>query len=273
MSVKSLIIAFCAVLMVSPEANAAPVDTSDAIRDAGVGVNTSTIVIRRVSDGQEWISNPQRAAQRFIAASTSKIPHTIIALETGVASLETVYQWDGKRRFLDTWNRDQTLATAYQRSAVWVFQEITETLGHAEMSRWINRLEYGSRDIGEAARLTTYWLQGPLEITALEQVDFLQRSALDQLAVSSDTMDQARDIMRADSGPDWSLYAKTGWGLRGDDPDIGWYVGWLEQNGPVPEVYVFAFNLDMSDPEDRHKREDTLRQVLAHLEILPLADQ
>lgn len=273
MSVKRLILAFCAALLVSSVAKAAPVDTSDAIRDAGVDVNTSTAVVRRVSDGQEWISNPQRAAQRFIPASTSKIPHTIIALETGTASSQTIFEWDGKRRFLDAWNMDQTLATAYQRSAVWVFQEITETLGHTEMSRWIKRLEYGNRDIGEATRLTSYWLQGPLEISALEQVDFLQHLALDQLAVSSDTMDQARDIMRADSGPDWSLYAKTGWGLRGDDPDIGWYVGWLERGGPVPEVYVFAFNLDMSHPEDRHKREDTLRQVLAHLEILPLGDQ
>ncbi|MDW3224710.1 MAG: penicillin-binding transpeptidase domain-containing protein [Paracoccaceae bacterium] len=246
----------------------APVDVSETIRESGVDISASTVVIRRVSDGQTWISNRQRAAERFIPASTSKIPHTIVALETGVSSFDTVFEWDGKRRFLDSWNMDQTLATAYQRSAVWVFQDIADAVGHAQMAHWIQRLEYGNRNIGDATRLTTYWLQGPLKISALEQIDFLERLVSDKLSVSPGTVDKAREIMRADSGPDWSLYAKTGWGLRVDEPDIGWYVGWLEQNEPVPEIYIFAFNLDMASSQDRHRREQTVRHILADIGVL-----
>lgn len=263
----------CAALMAALPALAAPVDVSDPVWDVGVNLETSTVVVRRITDGQVWISNPDRAAQAFIPASTSKIPHTLIALETGFAAPGTVFTWDGTLRFLDAWNRDQTLTTAYRRSAVWVFQEITATLGHAQMARWIATLEYGNRDIGAAARLTTYWLQGPLKISAREQVDFLSRLASNQLPLSSDTLDQARDVMRADSGPGWTLYAKTGWGLRGDDPDIGWYVGWLERDDPSAEIYVFAFNLDMPSPADRHKREETARRVLTHIGALSQAAQ
>ncbi len=261
--------AICLALAVPANTLAAPIDVSAAIWDSGVDLSASTIAVKRMSDGQVWISNPDRAEKPFIPASTSKIPHTFIALETDIASPETVFAWDGKTRSMAAWNADHTLKSAFQKSAVWVFQDIAMHAGHSQMASWIGKLDYGNKDIGNAANLTTYWLKGPLKISAMEQIDFLERLALNQLPLSSETLAQGKDIMQADTGAGWTLYAKTGWGLRGDDPDIGWYVGWVEQQAPSVEIYVFAFNLDIRRRSDGRKREAAARRVLVEVGALP----
>lgn len=262
-------VTFCLALLIPSQTLAADFDVSQVVKHAGVAPDSATLVVRRTSDGQVWNSNAARAKAPFVPASTSKIPHTLIALETGIATADTVFDWDGKTRFVPAWNQDQTLQTAYHRSAVWVYQNIAQAVGHARMVLWMAALDYGNHTIGDAEQLTTYWLDGPLKISADQQVDFLTRLASGQLALSPETLTEGKAIMRAKDGPGWTLYAKTGWGLRGDDPDIGWYVGWVERDAPSAEQYVFAFNLDMQAREDRHKRQTTVLHVLVAIGALP----
>jgi beta-lactamase class D len=48
-------------------------------------------------------------------------------------------------------------------------------------------------------------------------------------------MDLVKDIMVREQTPDYTLRAKTGW-LTSSKPQIGWFVGYLEQN---KNVYFF----------------------------------
>lgn len=225
------------------------------------------MLVVRLDDGREWDSNPERVDERFVPASTSKIPHTLIALETGYANgPETLFPWDGEARTFPAWNQDQTLATAYARSAVWVYQQIARDLGYETMANWIERLGYGNADTGTPADLTRYWLDGPLAISAREQVDFLSRLARGELPLRGSTISVGKSIMRADAGESWALYGKTGWGVRNGAPDIGWYVGWAETG---ETAFVFALNLDMPDEAARAKRIPAARSVLAALGALP----
>lgn len=182
------------------------------------GVEAATMVVLRRSDGRRWIHDPDRASRRYSPASTSKIPHTLIALETGAVRADRVFEWDGKKRWSAAWNRDLTLSEAFAVSAVWVYQRLATEMGAETMARWIARFDFGDGDTGGAEDLTTYWLQGPLSISADEQAAFLTRLVDEALPVSAATYATARSIMAAGRGPGWTLFAKTGWGLRDGAP-------------------------------------------------------
>ena len=62
------------------------VDLGHVVQASGNPIEQTTVVVKRLSDGQTWISNDERAQQRFSPASTSKIPHTLIAFEKGLAT-------------------------------------------------------------------------------------------------------------------------------------------------------------------------------------------
>jgi beta-lactamase class D len=82
------------------------------------GVAGTMVVIDRVK-GDTHIYDPQRAAEPFIPASTYKIPHSLIALETGVVKDENQsFKWDDQKRQIDAWNRDQTFRSALKYSVV-----------------------------------------------------------------------------------------------------------------------------------------------------------
>ena len=245
-------------------------DLSGVVAAEGVDPQKSALLIVRLEDGTEWTSGGARIETAYPPASTSKIPHTLIALETGYADgPDTIFKWDGTKRFLEAWNRDQTLSSAFKYSAVWVYQKITREIGYQTMSEWIGRLGYGNGNTGTPDDLTTYWLVGPLETSAREQVQFLSKLAADTLPLKEETLSVGKQIMQADQGMDWTLFAKTGWRSDGESTDIGWYVGWVEHLDESDKLtYVFAFNMDIVEASDRARRQAVVRSTLAHLGII-----
>lgn len=213
-----------------------------------------------------WIaSDSVRAFQAFLPASTFKIPMTLIALETGAAADENEpFKWDGKQRWVDAWNRDQTLASAYQVSAVWAFQSLARKIGQPTVQQYVRDFRYGNAMAGPVG--DRFWLDGDLRISAVGQIEFLRRLHDRALPLSDRTYDIARRVMLREQGPGWRMYAKTGWA---DDarPPIGWLVGWVEQDRDPRPVY-FALNLDMTDPAFAPKRETIVKQVLRAMDAL-----
>ena len=237
-------------------------DISDMVAQSGIDPKASTLVITRLSDGQAWVSNAARAEQRFSPASTSKLPHTLVALDTGTAQPDTLFKWGGLRTWNPDWNRDHTLQSAFRNSVVWVYQEIVQQVGAPGMQGGMERRDYGNATTGGPDNLTTYWLNDTLQISANEQVDFLTRLAQRRLPLSPETYAAADDIMLADTGDGWELRAKTGWRHGRDIMDIGWYVGWV---GCGSDHYVFAFNMDMPDSSFRDFRQSTALSVLTDI--------
>lgn len=206
---------------------------------------TGTILIQRVSDGAEWTGGADRLDERFIPASTFKIPNSLILLQSGIVSgVDDALIWDGTQHAFAVWNQDQTFAEAFQRSTVWAYQHWTRQLGDEAMSGQIAALDYGNGDIGEAGLVDRFWLDGPLGISAREQLGFLANLHARNLAFDAAHMDTVIAMMEQGSGENWTLRGKTGWRFDGE-PDIGWYVGWLEFEG---ETWLFALNIDMPDP-------------------------
>jgi len=254
-----------------PVANAAPdqrehwVNRPD-LQHAFQALRTEGTLVLMDSAARQWLaSDAERAYVAYLPASTFKIPMSLIALETGAAQDENAaFRWDGKTRRMADWNQDQTLASAYRYSAVWVFQHLARTVGQPTVQQFLRDFRYGNAKAGPVG--DTFWLEGDLRISAVGQIEFLRLLHDRQLPLSDHTYEAARRVMRRDTGPGWTLYAKTGWS-GSIKPDIGWFVGWLERDRDPRPVY-FALNMDMLRDELGPQREAVVKSTLRSLGYL-----
>jgi beta-lactamase class D len=207
--------------------------------------------------------NGERAARRYVPASTFKVANSLIALETGVVKDEAeIIPYGGKPQPFKTWEKDMSMREAIAASNVPIYQEIARRVGLERYRQWLARLDYGNREPGSA--LETFWLDGPLEISALEQVRFIDALAQQRLAASSRTQGIVRDILRLETSDGRTLYGKTGWRFS-STPQLGWWVGWVER-GTRP--VAFALNIDLPTPADASKRISIGKRLLAELGAL-----
>lgn len=184
-------------------------------------------------------NDAKACAKRRVPASTFKVPHALIALETGVvSSTDEVRKWDGTKQPVEMWNQDQSLDTAMRRSALWFFQGTAKQVGRQRMEEWLKRFRYGNADA--SGDITRFWLGGPLRVSADEQLDFLARMYRGGLPVSPKTLEAVKATLV--QGPDtvasirdginmggpWKdgavLSAKTGTYLH-PEGDTTWLVG------------------------------------------------
>lgn len=222
-------------------------------------------VLLDAQTGETVCHNAERARTRFLPASTYKIPNTLIALETGVASgPDFPLAWDSTvapRRpwWPETWARNHTLRSALPNSVVWYYQELARRIGSARMQAHVDRFAYGNRDI--SGGIDQFWLTGGLRISPLEQVDFLRRFYFGQLAVSERSTQIAQDLLVLEEKPGYRLSGKTGWAGLGDSsaPQIGWLVGYVERAG---QVHFFATNIDIDKPADAAARLSITKAIL-----------
>ena len=177
--------------------------------------------------GELVASDPELAKRAFHPASTFKVPHTAIALELGVLdNPDSPMPWEGKYSEVEAWNRDHTLRTAMQVSCLPCFQKVARTIGPARMQEWLERLNYGNHDASGA--IDTFWLFGNLEITAVEQLDFLRRLDTQKLPISTRTLDIVKDVIALDVGASHIYYGKTGlYGPPESKVEVGWFVGFV----------------------------------------------
>jgi beta-lactamase class D len=110
------------------------------------------------------------------------------------------------------------------------------------MKESVARLEYGNHRIGTI--VDRFWLDGPLEISAIEQTQFLARLLLGRLPYRPENVAAVKEITVLEKLGEYEVHGKTGW-CTSSNPDIGWWVGWLEKNGEL--TASFALNIDVLD--------------------------
>lgn len=224
---------------------------------------TGTFVVHDVATGEYVGHDRQRAAIRYVPASTYKIPNSLIGLATGaVSSVDEVLPYGGGPTYLPQWARDMPLREAIRISNVPVYKELARRIGMPRMREGLRRLDYGNMDAGSV--IDAFWLDGPLKISALEQTRFLGRLAQGKLPFPTAAMAAVREIVRQDDHA--NLYAKTGWYMPDDRKNqIGWWVGWVEKDG---KVYAFALNVDITDDTVAAKRVPLGKAALQALGLL-----
>jgi beta-lactamase class D len=229
-----------------------------------LGVNGS-IAIYDKNNHRFYERNPARNTTSFLPASTFKILNALISLETGAIRDDVaVLTWDGIVRQIPAWNRDTNLRQAFKDSTVWFYQVLARKNGYERMQNFVDRVGYGNRQIGTPDQIDRFWLEGPLQITPKQQIEFLQRLERNDLPFSQRAIDLVKDIMVIEKTPAYTLRGKTGW-IDSANPNIGWIVGYLEQND---NVYFFATNMVMPDPKDAPKRLEVTRLSFKALGLL-----
>jgi len=225
---------------------------SQPSRFAEAGV-TGTFALLRGTGATLYAVEPERAARRFVPASTFKIANALIALETGVVTdVDEVIPYGGRPQPVKAWEKDASIRQAMPISAVPIFQELARRIGLKRYAEWLARLDYGNRETGDV--VDRFWLDGPLAISAQEQARFLHRLALGALPVSERARTMVRDVLRLEASGDATLYGKTGWAQK-----IGWLAGWVERGA---DVSAFALNIDMPRLEMAPLRLEIAKRLL-----------
>ena len=226
-----------------------------------------TFVLFQPAQDRYLVWDEERARRRFLPASTFKVPHAVIGLETGaIADEHEVFAWDGKPKLRAVWERDQTFRSAIGDSTTWVFQEVARRVGKARMREWLQQLDYGNRDI--AGGIDLFWLQGALRVSAYEQVRFLHRLAEGRLPATQRSQRLVREAMVVEKTRDCTLFAKAGTTGAVRDP-VAWWVGWIERKGRV--VACFAMNHDTRPATPYAARFIVARAILNEVAALPRA--
>nr|WP_240067735.1 OXA-198 family carbapenem-hydrolyzing class D beta-lactamase OXA-1057 [Pseudomonas oleovorans]UKC75979.1 class D beta-lactamase OXA-1057 [Pseudomonas oleovorans] len=216
-----------------------------------------TIVISSLHNEKTFIYNEPRANLKFSTASTFKILNTLISLEEkAISGKDDVLKWDGHIYDFPDWNHDQTLESAFKVSCVWCFQELARRVGAEKYRNYLRESAYG--ELREPFVETTFWLDGSLQISAIEQVDFLKKVYLRTLPFNATSYETLRQIMLVEKTPAYTMWAKTGWAAR-VKPQVGWYVGYVET---PKDVWFFATNIETRDEKDLPLRQKLTRAAL-----------
>lgn len=248
-----------ALLGCSPGWSQAP-DVEKLFEQAGV---TGTFVLYDVDAGKSTVHNRPRSRQRFVPASTFKIPNSMIGLAVGaVNSVDEVLPYGGQPQPFDTWEKDMGLREAIALSNVPIYQGLARRIGLERMREYVSRLGFGNEAIGTS--VDTFWLEGPLKISAVEQSQFLARLAQRTLPIPGAIQQSVHEILLLEEGDDWQLFGKTGW-ENAPGPGVGWWVGWVTKED---RVYAFALNIDVREPADAGKRIELGKASLKALGVL-----
>lgn len=227
--------------------------------------HAGTIVIYDISNNKLIKHTPERAAQRFLPASTFKIPNSLFGLESGVIEDENfVIKWDGIERDFKEWNRDHSLSSALKVSNVPYYQELARRVGKEKLQQYLDTINYGNKTIGNT--VDRFWLDNSLKISADEQIDFLKKFYNYELPFSKRNIDIVKSIMSEEKYSGSTLKFKTGTGNKQDGTFIGWLVGYVEKG---TNVYFFAFNVEADTfQEVSGLRNSASRDILKELKIL-----
>ncbi|WP_068774877.1 penicillin-binding transpeptidase domain-containing protein [Paenibacillus sp. FJAT-26967] len=228
---------------------------------------SGTFLLLDIKKNRYTIYNEEQSEKAVSPASTFKIPHALIGLETGVLhNANTTFRWDGTVYPFVNWNEDQTLATSISRSVIWYFQRVAEQVGVKKEQYYLDAIQYGNRDI--SGGLTEFWLQSSLTISPREQLEFLKKFYSYKLPFAKCNIDAVKQMIILDKNKKAVLSGKTGTGWADNvingTPVNGWFIGYVEKNH---NVYLFVTNIQASGQASSSKAKEITLKILADKKI------
>ncbi len=212
---------------------------------------------------------PRYRDSAYLPASTFKIVNALIGLQTGIISSDSmIIPWDGIKRSVEAWNHDLNMVQAFRASSVPYFQEVARRIGKDTMQFWIDTLHYGAGKKDTAFRITTavdtFWLDNTLKITPDENLGLVKKLYFNELPFFKLYQEKVRQAMLMENNANYRLAYKTGIGLTPENHQLGWIVGWIEENN---HPYFFVLNMESKDPDFDMltARKKLLRELLTNM--------
>ncbi len=202
------------------------------------------------------IYNEKQSVIKDAPQSTFKIMATLMGLENGVIKNQnSQMHYNGSKYWLDAWNKNVTLAEAFQFSCVWYFHQVVYAIPQEKVTQFLKKIAYGNEDLSQwqgngsnaKKELNGFWLSSSLKISPLEQVRvisdiFENKTKIDKkhMAILKDIMRQERNFEKQSSAlaaQKTNMYAKTGSNMRGKS----WFVGFTEKDN-TRKYFAFYVN-------------------------------
>jgi beta-lactamase class D len=254
---------------------AAAVCLTGAVRSAEPVARHDCAIVQGPDGRRRIAGDAAECGVKTAPASTFKLPHSLIALETGVVTDPlALVPWDGTRQPFPAWERDHSLDSAVKASVLPFFRRTAAAIGRERMTDYLKRLRYGA-DTFEG-ELTSFWLNGDLVISPFEQIEFLTRLVRGDVPVAPRNLAAAKAAFRMPHGAitnatgtlDFQLmmpgplevHAKTGNAtVRGES--VSWIVGYVDAK---PGTTVFAARVRATGDVSRTASLDLARDALSH---------
>jgi beta-lactamase class D len=206
----------------------------------------AAIVCTAIADAVSGLLRTQEGTCdiRVTPASTFKIAIGLMGYDSGylrdehsprLAFLKGDPDWN------PSWRQPTDPTSWIKNSVVWYSQRVTRHLGERRFQQYVTRFRYGNEDVsgdpGQRNGLTHAWLGSSLQISPLEQLQFLEQIVQRRLGVTARAYDMVGRITRiAPASGGWEVHGKTGTGFpvlpdRSTDEDhaFGWFVGWASK--------------------------------------------
>jgi beta-lactamase class D/imidazolonepropionase-like amidohydrolase len=224
----------------------------DALLDVAARPNRHECFMLQPLDGSPaFVNDRAECAVRTAPASTFKIPHSLIALETGVITDPLLpVPWDGTKQNFPSWEREHSLDSAVKNSVIWFFRRTAGLIGRERMLQSLAKIGY-SGDSFEGD-ITAFWINGDLTVSGEEQLRFLQKLVQYELPVERKDVDAVKaaflmppgKLTNASGVHDFALQwpqplivrAKTG-NTTVREERVSWLIGHIESKG---KQYVFV---------------------------------
>ena len=216
------------------------------------------------ASSEHWtIYNKDLAQTRFSPDSSYKIYDALQGLEAGIITPgNSQMAWDGSTYPFDSWMADQNLDTAMHNSVNWYFQSIDSRLDRASVKEYLHRIGYGNEQV--SGDLTTYWLESDLKISPSEQVALLRDFYYNKFGFAPENIEAVKKAILTASGPDGSLYGKTGTGQIDGQEIRGWFIGFIERSeNPV----FFACYIQDEEEATGSRASDITYSILKDMNI------
>lgn len=245
------------------EVSETTIDLSEAFR----GVNGCAVIYSPVQEEYSFF-NEDMCRQEESPYSTFKIISALSGLQNGIIADElSTMGYDGTDYGNLEWNGDLTLEEAFQKSCIWYFRKVIDSIGKDKIQEELNGLQYGNCDISEwngsninpMEMLNGFWLDSSLKISPVEQVEVLQRIFEGKSDYGSDNIEILRKIMLVDESDTQKIYGKTGTSGNGE----AWFVGFSESSNEERKYFAIYLN----DNEQREQVSGSKAKEIA-LEIL-----
>ncbi len=222
---------------------------------------SGSFLLKKIDSDKVYVYKDSLNWIRSGPASTFKIPHALIALQTGVITpTASTKNWDGNPKPITSWEADHSLHSALKNSVVWYFQETARDIGKSRMTWYLDLLDYGNRQIG--AHIDKFWLNGTLLISPNEQLNFLERFYRHEFAFEESYYDLVRECIVYESNAGWTFSGKTGT-VR--DPRYGWFIGMLEKEN---SAYLFVIRIHGKDDTTGRRAMEITRSILESMHLI-----
>ena len=220
-----------------------------------------SFVLYDVTKDTWQIYNEKLSTCRVSPDSTFKIYSGLFALEEGLITPESSgREWNGTAYPFESWNQDQTLATAMRNSVNWYFQDLDQQMGTSALYSYYRQVSYGNCDLSSGT--DHYWAEASLKISPAEQVLLLSGLLQNRWGFDEENIQAVKNALFIADTPLGKLYGKTGTGLENGKNVNGWFVGFLENEG---HVRCFATNIRDTDGADGTAAAEITLEVLNSL--------